>query len=917
MLPQLEASIMRVRSFILFAFGRNAMTGLGRKSLIGAFLLGVSTLTASAGSHYEVNWIPMGFAQIPAGTHEQKFILPPSASGHLPLGIVMVSSRPKKAVSQPPVVGSDQPLTVEQQIPAKLKFTIGTKALPDWDLQDYNTAYVINLGDVRANPGFENGNLTIQVTLESEVEGIAIPMVAMPDVLVLPERASGPLLELIQETPDPVAKQFLQALFFDLGGDKINARKSYEALSQSDNERIARMARRGLRKLAYDGRPHNPSGNLNERYRWGLYLQQAGLYSQAFNEFDEARIIDPKHADSFYRAGEMAERMNTGPIKLLDYMQRAGYAVGFQEPAVWYALVIIERKRGGTKLSNADLRAIKEHWLLGAAMIWGATGGRLRIATTFYEVLDYEPREYVTYAEGLEAPAEDLIGRRGWFDSVISIRPRLPEEQGKPSITVGPDQGPRGAALSATYIDSTWPQYMRLWYEHYLWAIRAGEVISAVPDGEALSACGTQPPHNIGTSVRSVMRYHLAGDECMRPRIADTPVPGGYVDLWQIDGPYPVKDTPPAEGPPQKHVLDPLPAAAPEKTIRVNAETDFINLAEVFPGAGWALARATAWVYSPADQDVRMWIGQNDGAAVWLNGACIHRGDYYSAHKFADRNLVDTVASYAPLRAGWNELTVVVESWPAPLDRGWGFSIRFSKWNNEPVPGLAYLNSPPSSERVPVHSPPPAGEHYDWRAVQDDFRDKLPALKTEDIERITGLSGVRFAGTQDANGGYFAVMASGQSNKPGYRAMDGVWDSTRDRDVVVNNVLDWMRESCCLLSYQKGGVERALLFVKPEAVEIFGRLLAEPAEARMVFGDRTILQRALGHVRAPAGTSERLVFVFDVIVGPPSGWPADEEDLLDPISPVFVPNPKKVKPSLEGPPGTVPGAAPSASPVLQ
>lgn len=889
----------------------------GAACLCAALILGVFVRGASAAGHHEVNWIPMGFAQVPVGTHEQKFILPPSASGHLPLGIVLVSSRPKKPVAQPPVVGSDQPMTVEQQVPAKLKFTIGSKALPEWALEDYNTAFVINLGDIRSNPGFKDGNLTIQVTLESEVEGIAIPMIAMPDVLVLPETASGPLLSLIQETPDPVAKQFLQALFFDLGGDKANAQKAYEPLSRSDNERIARMARRGLRKLAYDGRPHNPSGNFNERYRWGLYLQTAGLFSQAFHEFDEARIIDAKHADSFYRAGEMAERINAGPIKIFDYMQRSGYAVAYENPAVWYALVVIQRQRGATKLSNADLRAIKEHWLLGAAMIWGATGGRLRIATTFYEVLDYEPIEYVTYAEGLEAPAEDLIGRRGWFDSVISIRPRLPEEQGKPSVTVGPDQGPRGAALSATFIDSTWPQYMRLWYEHYLWAIRAGEVITAVPDGDALPACGTQPPHNIGTSVRSVMRYHLAGDECMRPRIADTAVPGGYIDLWQLEGPFPVKDTPPSNGArPTKHVLDPLPASLPDRTARVFADRDFIDLARYFPDAGWALARATTWVYSPVDQDVRMWIGQNDGVAVWLNSACIHKGEYYSAHKFADRNLVDTVAAYAPLRTGWNELTVVAESWPAPLEKGWGFSIRLCKWNNEPVPGLAYLNSPPSGEKVPVHSPPPAGEHYDWLAVRDDFRDKLPALKTQDIERITGLSGVRFAGAQDANGGYFAVTAGASTDKPGYRALDGAWDSARDRDVVVNNVMDWMRESCCLLPYEKGG-NRALLFVKPEAVEVFARLLAEPAEARAVFGDRTIWQRAMGYVYAPAAASERLVFVFDIGVGPPSGWPADEENLLDPIPPVFVPNPAKAKSSLVGPPVTVPTAAPPASPVSQ
>ncbi len=884
---------------------------------VAAVLVAAASQPVRAGSHHEVNWIPMGFAQIPAGTHQQKFLLPPSASGHLPLGIVLVSSRPKKPVAQPPVVGSDQPMTVEQQVPAKLKFTLGAKSLPDWELEDFNTAYVINLADIRGNPGFSDGNLTIQITLESEVEGIAIPMIAMPDVLVLPEAASGPLLALIQETSDSVAKEFLQALFFDLGGDKVNASKSYEPLTRSNNERIARMARRGLRKLAYDGRPHNPSGNFNERYRWGLYLEQAGLFSQSFYEFDEARIIDPKHADSFYRAGEMAERINAGPIKIFDYIQRSGYASGFSEPAVWYALVIIERKRGDTKLTNADLRAIKEHWLLGAAMVWGATSGRLRIATTFYEVLDYEPIEYVTYAEGLEAPAEELIGRRGWFDSVISIRPRLPEERGKASVTVGPDQGPRGAALSATYIDSTWPQYMRLWYEHYLWAIHTGEVISAVPDVDALSACGTQPAHNLGTSVRSVMRYHLAGNECMRPRIADVPVPGGYVDLWQIEGPFAVKDTPPADGLPRKHVLDSLPDPTPDRAIRIVADKDFINLDHYFPDAGWVLARATTWVYSPVDQDVRMWIGQNDGAAVWLNGVCIHRGEYYSAHKFADRNLVDTVAAYAPLRSGWNELKVVTEAWPAPLNKGWGFSIRLCKWNNEPVPGLAFLNSPPANERVAAFSPPAVGEYYDWHTVQDDFRDKLPSLKTQDIEQITGLSGARFVGAQDANGGFFAVTVDGRSGQAGYRVMEGAWDSSRDRDFVVNNVMDWMRESCCLLAYEKGGVSRALLFVKPEGVETFARLLAEPTEARSVFGDRTIWQRALGYVRAPAGSSERLVFVFDVVIGPPAGWPADEENLLDPISPVFVPNPKKSKPIIEGPAVTVPGSAPPAKPVSQ
>ncbi len=95
-----------------------------------------------------------------------------------------------------------------------------------------------------------------------------------------------------------------------------------------------------------------------------------------------------------------------------------------------------------------------------------------------------------------------------------------------------------------------------------------------------------------------------------RVKIADEPVPESAVRLWKIEGPYAVKEATPGEGKPGHHVLDPIPSGG--ASVNRVSDTDFIDLARLFPKAGWARAVATSWVYSPTDQEVRMWLGQND-----------------------------------------------------------------------------------------------------------------------------------------------------------------------------------------------------------------------------------------------------------------------------------------------------------------
>ncbi len=860
-------------------------------------LLTIGTVNVRGAGHSEVTVIPVGTAGVEKGPHDVSYRLPMGAQGPLPQPMVLIAVQPWVTVTAPPLLPEAEQAgnAPKEQTPATIKFTINGRNLPPWVLQKQPTAYVINFDLIKANPEFGNGRLAMNMDLDTAAEGATVTVVGMPDPLLLEPTPCGPLSDLVAAATDGEVKSYLQALVAEIAGDKQSACRTYESLRAAKNERVARLARRSLRLAAYENRPYKLSGNFTEHYRWGLYLQQCGLFSAAYKEFEECRIIFPWHQDSQFRAGEMFERLAGPTYRVLDYMDRTRESSRVEAPSDWYALVAILRSRGDQVVTNQQLFDIKDFWLTVERNVAAASGGNVRIITSFYEIFTEKDRPLITRDGGYLAPDDDLVDMRGWFDGVVFVAPRLAEEAGKPSRTYGGESGIKGAALSCLFSDQQWWDYMAAFYEQFTWAAGQAELSPGLPLSDQALGAGHQPVPHIGAACRAALRYHFTPAQIRRVKLCDLPVQGSAVQLWQIEGPYPVREQPPAGGRPSLHVLDPIPPGPAPQTLPIVATTDYIDLARLLPEAGWARAVATCWVYSPAEQDVRMWLGRNDGIAAWVNGRRVYAGDAYAAGTAEDRNLTDTIASFAPLQEGWNEVRVVVEAWPPPLNQGWGFSVRFTTVDNQPVPGLAYLNRKPEEELVPLWAPPRPGTHFSWDNVRHNYREILPELGPAELEAITGLSGIACRGAVDKSNGFVVLSVPGRPDSATYRTLPEKIAPEDVRDVVLNNVLDWQREACAAIRYQKEGRDRDLLLVKPEAVEAYLTLLREPAPAAEVFSGRPPRERLLGYVRVPDfARSSRTLLVVETLLSQAgdarcAAWPTDEEDLLEPLG-EYVPN---------------------------
>ncbi|MBN2560054.1 MAG: hypothetical protein JXQ75_03895 [Phycisphaerae bacterium] len=864
---------------------------VGKTVLLATVILLAGPLAADAASHHEITVIPTGPAHVEKGSQEVSYRLPTGQDGVLPQSLVVLAAQPWRLIAPAPLRPEGYPFVdveTKEQVPATIKFVVGGQELPLWELTKHPTAYVINLDTIKANPQYAENRIAMKVEADTAADGVNVAMLGMPDPLLLDSSTNGPLSSLADAAGDPDVKAYFRALVTEIAGDKEAARAEYRKLRANQNDRVGRFARRGLRMLAYDLRERKLSGNLMEHYRWGLYLQQCGLLSAAFTEFEECRILFPPHGDSQFRAGETLDLMGGPMHTLLDYMDRTGEASTITSPTVWYTLVVILQSRDGKTLSAAEVATIKDCWQVVTEQVWAASDGAVPFNVSFLDVEDEQQQPYRMYEDEYYAPTDDIVQVRGWFDSVVSVVPRLPGEAGKPGRTFGGDVGPNGAVLSCLFHDARWDDYLKAWYDQMTWAANVSGIVRVVPFAEQAISCGQQPARDDGYAYRAALRYHCTRAMLHRLKVTDIPVPDSYLQVWRVEGPYPVDEAPPADGVPGRHALDPIPAGPAPQVVNVVSEESFIDLTSLFPDAGWTRAQATSWVYSPTDQEVRMWLGQNDGMAVWMNGQCLFDGRYYSAGKYEDKNLPDTLACHASLRQGWNELRVVVESWPPPRDRGWGFSVRLCTWDNKPVPGLACVNRQPDKDLAPRYASPDIGPYYSWEAVRPNWQDALPELGAADLQSITAVQGLHVVGDAEKPGGYMAITAPGRPASPTYRSLTKAWQPGIDRDIVLNNVLDWAREACAAFRYAKDGKDHDLLVLKPEAIGAYLTLLDEPTSAAELFGGRAAAERVLGYVTIPAGPSTLALLVVDTLLSDKddterAAWPVDEEDLLTPF----------------------------------
>lgn len=851
--------------------------------------------TATAAGHEDITVVPLGTAVIQKAEPQQSFRLPTGPGGPLRQAVVLMAARPWHVMQAPAVLDpSSAPQEGEEhreQVPGKFKVEVGGRALPDWELFKFGTAYVVNLETIRGNPEYSKGRLAIKLELDSIADEVEIRAFGMPDPLLVRDSLNGPIALFHQAAATDELKSYFVGLAHELAGSKEQARGVYRSLIAAKDERLARIARRGLRMLSYDQRPHKLSGNFREHYRWGLFLEQASIFTPAYKEFNECRIIYPMHSDAQFRAGEMLDHIEGDVFKVMDFMEQSGVAAWETNPRIWSTLLVVIKGDGERKMTSENMLDLKVAFILSRYMVWAATRGRVAPKASVLELDDESGWPMIEYPGGLIGPSRDIVAERGWFDAVIVTRPRREGDMSITVRTVGGDEGPNGAALTVLQHDATWREFLTAFYQQFMWAAIVGEAGEALPAADEVEDCGYQPIPHTAYGCRSALRYHFSPE--MYRRVAMTPRPGNreYARLWQLQGPIPIAN--PQEK--RHHVLDPIPTSTVGRTIHFVSDEDFIDLKRYLGASGPALAQAKCWVYSPVDQEVRMWIGQNDGAAVWINGRLVHSGTYYSSGQYEDRNLTDTIASYAPLASGWNEVRVVVEALAAPADKGWGFSICFATWRDEPVPGLAYLNMPPSQDAAAPYAPPTPEQCYSWNRVRRDWAERLPRLGEADLRKLTGIADLTLSG-RSGPAGHVALSAGALSSSPRYRALSD-WKEGVDRDIELNNVLDWDREACLAVRYSKDGKKRDLLLVRPEALLPYLYLLEESDSAAIEFAGRAVEDRILGSVIVPSRSSARRLFAIDCLLGKDGSWPLDEEDLLAPIAETYIPNPPRLYPA--------------------
>lgn len=856
-------------------------------------------------SHEELTVVPLGRYVIPQGPSKQQVQLPSGASGPLNQALVFMATQPTIAVkpAAPLIEGQEDDSAQEeadlprQYVPATVRFTVGGKKLPDWPLYEFGTAYVISRDVLRGAPGYETGWIEVSAEVDSIAERVNCLVFGMPDPLMVSESLCGPIAVFHENAKSDEQREYFVALAHELAGHKQEARATYQKLASSRDERLARFARRGLRLLQYDLRKHKLSGNFRENYNWGLYLQECGLFGPAFHAYDEARLMFPLDADAEFRAGEMLDRIQPDPYRVFDYMDDAIEGFWQTEPIRWSILLVIARSRDSEHLSGEQLTELKAAWVLARRMIGAATGGFVDARGVVLEIDEENDCPMEEYPGGLIAPSHEIVGGRGWFDSVFYIRPRLESETKGEVRTIGGRDGPKGAGLSMLYADATWREFMRAWYAQFHDAAQRGEVDPALPSPEAAADCGHSPIPGLAYGARSAIRYEWSPEVIRRVKAAPRGRNSEHLRMWRIEGPF---DASPSTGGPGTDPADrntTMKEAGGFRAQSIVSPADFIDLDRILPDARPARARATTWVYSPADQDCRMWIGGAGEIAVHVNGRPVYRGRDAGAFDTRWDARLDAVASYAPLIEGWNELRVIAGSPTAVDSHRWGFSVRLCDAREGPVPGLAFLASPPEGDPA-VNRPTEVGRHYEWERVRRSWASELPTLTARELQAITGTTGLTVHGEARA-GGCVSIQLPGAKEGATYRSPPSSWKSGQDRDVTLNNLLDWDRESCLAIRYQRNGRERDILFVRPASLMAYMTLLGEPSAAAEMFAGRRPDQRLLGCLLVDDGAGgRRRLFAVECLLGLGGAWPTDEEDLLHPILDEYIPNPRYLQPTL-------------------
>jgi hypothetical protein len=704
-------------------------------------------------------------------------------------------------------------------------------------------------------------------------------------------------------------------------GQYDSAIKEFRGLAGSEDE-TGRLARRMLRLAQYKKLAvAQPKVEISEEcftrhYLLGLYCSANGFWEEALDEFTKAVTANPTHAEATYRLAEAMEH-NRMPIETwAQLVERAGDLWHSDDYNSINIFIPIQTQpyegRTGT-FSKESMDALHRDWKYVEQQVWGASRGTYKLNTHF-KAYGADDVKWIHQGWSIHPPEAEW-GEWGTYDqSVVTA-------QYGDSGACGPDVGFAGVGYAQIGPTRGWQVLMHEWNHEFDWTGICGETLPGYPVTHDSDGCGKQPIVSMGCGHRSSMFYYITPAMYRRHETSDPILRGNHIKRWAVGGLTAFSTPEGLDGDAlgkwlvdkeiytqqqvdgwkaqwqrawdenekkdasertavetwdarllrfvKSHRILDACGLDNEKEIVTGPGTanfklyespaDFVDLLKAFPDAPEkCVGYAETYVWSPKDQEVRMWLGMNDGMRVWLNGRNIHRGGYYSIVNWDDKSLPNTLANSAHLQKGWNHFVVKVDR----LGGGWGFSISLVTFDNKAVDALKYQAAKPDTP-IAGYRRPDVGNRYNWDDVKDDYTELLPTLSDQDIRDLTGLA--KFETDKDLF--FFNVEAVEGSRVIAAR-------DNNDRDL--NNYLNWNWEAAAAVRYKKGGEYRDLIFIRPEYYEEYVRLLPGDA-ANSIVGAKYIDRSR--HGSTTKGIPWRYVIVVDSRIE--DEYPLDEADLLE------------------------------------
>lgn len=733
--------------------------------------------------------------------------------------------------------------------------------------------------------------VTVEVEIPKNVKrspGFSYRFFATDDADKLGKPLAGDMGNLSPTDPLKSYKQGLVLLFS--GQPQLAAEILRKSASNQAKPDVARLYRRLARwaegETAYKRIKTGPGF-----YRLGQYAMVIGAYDLAEKSFKKATEIMPANADAWYM---YADALSYKSSDLGDEMERI--APYYRKAAdlyprensntfrTFFGLFRNLRVRDGNgtrviHMTDEQIEHVKKNWEWCSAIMESASRGSLRMVNT-YKIIDeeydstndWDPRPFM----GIIQPGttETFIKMTGWGASDCC----------------GMDTGPDRSAFINLGIRE-WDVMLHEWNHSLDWAMIADELGIGVPETHSSDWCGFQPISSMGMGHHSCNRYYMTPGMYRIVRGTD-PITTKHVDVWQVSGPYilqadiadPKKiDEAYAKGLAEKlAALDYRTAGKP--FVLARATNGYVDLKALWPESNQnSSAFAKTYIYSPKDQKVRMWLGFDSNARIWLNGKMVYKGIYWSTCQFYGRKMVDQVAAALNLKKGWNEFIMQVTGrqqgpdWQTgeQLAGTWGFSVRFCDIKNQEVPGLVWQATKPEGFTVPTDPAfnPRNPKTFKWSEVADDYTTLLPQLTIEDLRSLTGYP--YLTATNEVLFGFSPIPKGGLPYPWMVNASD-------PKSIRLDNQLNWFfspKELCATLRYRRDGKQRDLLFIRPEGYEAFLSLLPVFREAEKL-GIKSHSNQIIGYFTVPRPDSPhgRIMLVVDTAL--PEKLPTDEEDLL-------------------------------------